>query len=141
MGQFNIENCRLNFIQSKIPADKVVPVLRAHPVVATLAQLFSKLFVAANYQPGVTSRPQIFGWIKTETTDIANRSSSSRSIGRRVFRANRLRGVFDQHQVMLARDSEHFGHVATHSEKMRRNERNDSLSVVACQFALNDVAL
>src|SRR5690349_20163205 len=127
MGQFNIENCRLNFIQSKIPADKVVPVLRAHPVVATLAQLFSKLFIAANYQPGVASRSQIFGWIKTKTADVAHRSGFAGSFAQGKFRANRLGGVFDQNQIMLARDSEHFGHVATHSEKMRRNERNDSL--------------
>src|SRR5689334_15886242 len=114
-------------------------ILRAHPVVATPPHSFGELLIAANDQSGVAGGAKIFRRIETETSGVADCSGFGRATLEWKLRADRLGGVFDQNQIMLARDRDHFIHVAAQTKKMGRNKGDNHLSVFVNEFAVDFV--
>src|SRR5690349_17316042 len=102
MWQLYFQDRGLQFIHSEITADKIMSILRAHPVVATPPHSFGELLIAANDQSGVAGGAKIFRRIETETSGVANCSGFGRATLEWKLRADRLGGVFDQNQIMLA---------------------------------------
>src|SRR5262245_27784276 len=112
-------------------------ITRFHSVLSANTHPLRELLIATNHQAGIAGGAEILRRIKTETTDIAHGSGLGGSVLKREIGADRLGCVFDQNQIMLVSDREHFAHITTQSKKMNGNKRDNSLSIFVNQFSFD----
>src|SRR5262249_34698047 len=88
--KFHLQDRRLQFIEPKISADKLMMITRLHPMLATRPDARRQIFVVADDRARIPCGPEIFGRIKTETSDVTDCASRSRAESLRTARADRL---------------------------------------------------
>ena len=140
--QLNLKNCRLNAIHPAVPTDHRVVILLNLPVVAENPDLFLQFIIVSHDSAGFAKCAQILPRVKTETADIAHRTS----LATLVLSPVRLGGIFDHEKTMLTPKRQDGIHIRDLPEKMNRNEGSRSARErlfkkrrVHCVSALIDV--
>ena len=107
MREFDAQQRGLQLVEPRIEAFEFVVVLGARAVVAPGPELVGQLRVVGGDGAAVAQRAQVFAGVKTEARRVAQIAGTSAFVARPV----RLRGVFDDFEVMLARDGVNGVHV------------------------------
>ena len=118
MRKLDVQHGGLQRVQAAVHADVLVVVARLHSMSAQQAELFGQLLVLGGQHATVADPSQIFGRIEAETADVAQRSGPMAF----EFGTDRLRGIFDQQQMMAPGDRCDRGHVGTLTEQVDRND-------------------
>ena len=111
MRKLHVEHRGLDFVETKVSADELVVVLRLHTVHAQLHELRRELGVVGHAHAGIAERAQVLGGEERQAADVAD---GARPPAEPIFRTNRLRGVFDDRQLVALGDrldARHVGHL------------------------------
>ena len=101
--KFHREHGRLHRVEARIaPFDRVL-VLHALPVIPEEPQLFRRATVVGHDDPGVAVRAEVLRWVEAEGRRVAERAGAPPADARAV----RLRGVFDDDEIVPRRDRQH----------------------------------
>src|SRR5437868_11681808 len=94
--QLDAQDGRLQRIEPAVKADLAVQIFSCAAVYAQGAQTFGKRVVVCRQESGLAGRAQVLRRIETEATDAAHRTDPTAT----VFRADGLRGIFDDGQIV-----------------------------------------
>src|SRR5438067_4702454 len=127
--KFHLQDRRLEFIEPKIPTDKLMMIARLHSVLATGSHARRQIFVVTNNRACVTGRAEVLGRIKTETTDVADCASRSRAVSLRISGTNCLGRILHHEQVKFTRYVHNRVHGAAQSERVQRYDEANGQSL------------
>src|SRR4051812_47831642 len=94
-------------------------VLRLRPVGAEQAHAFREIVAVGRDQTAVAKTTEVFRREEAECTKFAEGARGSTA----VLRAQRLRGILDDGESVIAREFQQRHHVRTLAEKMYGNDR------------------
>ena len=140
--ELNLKNCRLNSIHPAVPTDQRVVILLNLPVIPENPDFILQFIIVSHDSAGFAKCAQIFPRVKTETADIAHRTS----LATLVLSPVRLGGIFNHEKTMLTPERQDRIHIRDLPEKVNRNEGSRSAREcffkkrrVHCVSALIDV--
>src|SRR5207247_1748821 len=94
--EFHSEDCRLDPVHPRIPADQTVMVFSLLPMVAKNLDFAVELFVHGHHRTRFAKRTEVLAWIKAKTAGHAYRPGLSPL----VFRPVSLTGILDHEEPM-----------------------------------------
>ena len=118
MAQLGGHDGGLQRVQPEISSYKFVMVFRLGAVRAQALQSFGPPRVVGNNHSPITGRAKILGWKERKASIVPDGAGSPAF----VFGANRLRRVFDDHQVMFPSDSHNRIHLRHLAVQMNWND-------------------
>src|ERR1019366_1624387 len=110
VAELDPEDCTLEAVHARVPADLVVIVAAAHAVLAQHLHALGQFVGVGGDHAGVSGCTQILGWIKAESGDVAKAAGLAPQRRRPVagdpavyavpLRAPGLGGVFNEFEPM-----------------------------------------
>src|ERR1700682_3042014 len=126
VGKIIFETHVVNFVEPRAALVVALPRVFVHPVQTRDRDLFRERVIGGCDHPAFRGG-EVLGRVETETGDIADgayfRHPASVHVTRR---SRRVRGIFDNFQIVLARDLQDSIHVAGLTRVVHRQERADS---------------
>src|SRR5262252_422709 len=104
-SELDPENCRLDRVETRIDAVARTDIPLAPPVFPDFAQRYREPRILGDDNAAVAQRAEIFGWVKAEARDIAERPNCLAAIQR----AMALRTILDKTQIICPSDLEECG--------------------------------
>ena len=122
MLQLHVEHRGLDLIEAEIAADERVVVLRLAAVHAQDFQALGERGIVGHAHAGIAECAEVLGGKERKAADVAEAAAA---LALRIFRADRLRGIFDHLQAVSPRDLHERAHVGDLAVELHRHQRLD----------------
>ena len=119
MRQLHAQDRRLQLVQAAVGAARLMSIAADLPVVAQLAQFFRQRVIIGDHRAAIAIRAHIFGRIKAERAQLADRPDLALPIQRAVS----LGAIFNQQQIVSLRQSQQRIHIRSPAIQMHSDNR------------------